>query len=159
MESDDLSIEDRKKLLINNINFMISGIPEELRLIFFDGISAYFKALIRFGRNSDITRSALIVIRDMFKIGRYEYKLLSYILKNIDGFDIDDTEEVVDKLDQLNDRTYLAYDSIISEIEIAFEMNSSNRTVRPREIDSLISNDTYTTMVLSLNKNNNQIKK
>jgi hypothetical protein len=79
-------------------------------------VSAYFKALIKFGNNSDITRSALLVIRDMFKIGRYEYRLLSYIKKNIDRFDLDDTEDVVSELDQLNDRTYSAYDRVITDI-------------------------------------------
>ncbi len=153
METSSLSDDDKKTLLINNINNMISGIPEELRMIFFDGMSAYFKALIRFGKNSDITRSALLVIRDMFKIGRYEYRLLSYIKKNIDRFDLDDTEDVVSELDQLNDRTYSAYDRVITDIEVAYDMNDPNRTVKPRNIDSLITNDVYTNMVLKLNNN------
>ncbi len=153
MATSSLSDDDKKTLLINNINNMISGIPEELRMIFFDGMSAYFKALIRFGKNSDITRSALLVIRDMFKIGRYEYRLLSYIKKNIDRFDLDDTEDVVSELDQLNDRTYSAYDRVITDIEVAYDMNDPNRTVKPRNIDSLITNDVYTNMVLKLNNN------
>ena len=153
MEIDSLSDDDRRKLLINDINNMISGIPEELRMIFFDGMGAYFKTLIRFGKDSDITRSALLVIRDMFRIGRYEHKLLRYILSNIDRFDLDDTEDVIDELDKLNDRTYLAYDSVITDIEVAFDMNDPNRFVKPRKIDSLISNDEYANMVLRLDNN------
>ncbi len=32
-------------------------------------------------------------------------------------------------------------------------MNDPNRTVKPRNIDSLITNDVYTNMVLKLNNN------
>ena len=152
------SVQERKNSLVNDIEFMINALPEQLSKIFFSSMSTYFRALTTFGRNSEITRSSLTVLRDMFKIGKQEKVLLKYILNNLDRFNLSATELVVDKLDELNEKTYKAYDKVFADIEDACDTKDPNRFGKHHTIDSLISNETYSNMVYALNAKDDNIR-
>ena len=153
-----LSEKERKNRLIDSIHFMIESIPEQFGSIVTSSLSTYFKSLVVFGMNSEITRSALIVLKDMFKISRQERALLKYILANLHRFNIEATERVIDELDELNDKTYMAYDRVFADIEDACDMNNPNRFGKHETIDSLISNEQYSNIVYALNGRYESVK-
>ena len=153
-----LSDKERRESIIEDIHFMLNGIPEQLRMVFFSSMGTYFKARVSFGKNSEMARSSLLVLKDMFKIAKQERILLNYILENVYKFDMCATELVLGKLDELNDKTYRAYDRIIADVEDAWEAKDEKRFVKPKAIDSLISNNDYQTMVYALNSNNTSLR-
>lgn len=145
------SIDARQQELIKDILFMKRATPDQIRKITMDGMKTYFKALAVFGPSSPITKEALVTIREMYEISKVEGKLLNFITSNLASIDISAAESVVLTLDKLNDDTYAAYDSVLGEIEIACDTKNPNRTIKPKSgINSLITNENYKTMVVSL---------
>ena len=145
------SMEKRKDELVQDIMFMRNATPEQIRKITFDGLSSYFNALRAFGFKSPVPKEALKVIRDMYKVSKIEGKLLDFILINLDHLNIDSAEETVDELDQLNTTTYLNYNEVLDEIDVAAQMHKEERALHPnRKIDSLLTNNKYKTKVFGL---------
>lgn len=142
-----------KQELIDQLNFMIGAIPEELQRIVSDALWLYFKSTMRFGCTSAQATACNHVIREMSRILKEEKYLLKLILKNIDNIDLDEACDMIDTLDELNDRTYKSYDKVLGDVETALELDNPSRTILKTEnIDSLITNDTYKNQVLSLIK-------
>ena len=153
-----LSEKQLRVELEEDIRFMLDGIPEQVRLMFFRSLGAYFKSLVTFGKKSETTRNSLLVFKDILKISKQEKELLNYILDNLDRFNARAVENVLDKLDKLNDKTFESYDRILSDIDEAWEMKDEKRFVKASAIDSLISNGTYNNMVYALSSNDTSIK-
>ena len=144
---------DQKKEIIEQINFMKEAAPEEFFNILKNSLVIYLKSVISFGIKSKEASEAIKVIIEMKKILQQEHQLLNLILSSIDEIDLDETSDIIDILDALNEKTYLSYDEVLSEIETSCEMNENGRILRPRNgIDSLISNDSYKNKVLELIK-------
>ena len=142
-----------KEDILEQIQFMKTNSFEELYRIVLSAISLYVRSVVLFGFNSRQAKENISIVNEMRKILKEEKVLLSLIEENIDNVDLDDACDVVDTLDALNDRTYLAYDSIFSEIETSCEIRNKDRVLRPRTpIDSLITNDEYKTKVQKLIK-------
>lgn len=153
------SKEQSKALLVKNIEEMKKGQFEEMFLVAFYGLSSYFKSLMAFGSKSDVTRDNLNVIKEMFEVVRTERFLLNFILKNVDNFNVDAAQNVVDTMDELNDRTVEFYYSVINEIEDAVDMKEERRGIRPRKNFSTITQtDTYTNQVVALAENKTSIR-
>ena len=153
------SKEQSKALLVKDIEEMKKGQFEEMFLVTFYGLSSYFKSLMTFGSKSDVTRDNLNVIKEMFEVVRTERLLLNFILKNIDSFNVDAAQDVVDTMDELNDRTVEFYYSVINEIEDAVDMKEERRGIRPRKNFSTITQtDTYTNQVVALAENKASIR-
>lgn len=153
------SKEQSKALLVNGIEEMKKGQFEEMFLMSFYGLSSYFKSLMAFGSKSDVTKDNLNVIREMFKVVKTERLLLNFILKNVNNFNIDAAQNVVDTMDELNDKTIEFYYSVIDEIEDAVDMNEERRGIRPRKnFSTLIQTDTYTSLVVALAENKDSVR-
>ena len=145
----DIEIE-----LIEKIKWMKKSSPEELFRITIYSIENYVKSLIVFGRNSNITKENINIIKEMAKILKIERKLLNYILKNINIIDLESALDIVYLLDDLNEKTYMNYDSILNNIDIACELKNDSRILKPNKgFDTLLSNPNYENMVLSLTEN------
>ncbi len=148
-----MDINEQKKEIIDQINFMKSTSFEEILLIFKSAASLYFRSVITFGFNCKESKECINVLKEMYKIILKERKLLNIIKINIDSIDLDDTSLVIDMLDSLNDNTYLAYDSVLTEIETSCDLQSDDRCLRPRMgIDSLLTNNEYEGKVIKLVK-------
>ena len=139
---------DDKKEITEQIKFMINAAPEELFRIISNSIELYIKSAIAFGIDSNITKENLNIIKDMTKIILKERKLLKKLESNISNENIDDIWEILDILEELNERTYNSYDDILKEIEIACDIKDKKRIIKQgKPIDSLITNEEYTKLI------------
>ncbi len=153
------TMNEKKALLVKDIEKMKSGQFEEMVLVTFYSLSSYFKSLFCFGASSNVTRDNLNVIKEMFDIVRTERMLLNVVLKNIDLFNIDAATDVVRTMDELNDRTVEYYYNVIEEIEDAVDMNEERRGIRPRKnFDTIIQSSDYSTLLVALFENRENIK-
>ncbi len=151
--------EIKKEDLIRNINEMKNGSFEQMCLTTIYSLSSYFKSLWAFGRKSQITKDNLNIIKEMFNILSTERTLLNYILKNINSFDINATQNVIEMLDRLNDQTVLYYYDTINGIEDAVDLNNERRGLRPRNYPpTLIQSDAYAGEVIALSENIESLK-
>ena len=142
---------EQKEEILKQIKFMKKTAPEEFISIFLDAIKLYFKSIITFGSNSIEAKECIKVIMDMKRILKEERYLLNIILRNIDSIDLDETCDILESLDYLNDKTYTSYDNLLSEIEIGCDIKTSRMPLKPITInDTLITNDEYKEKVLSL---------
>ena len=150
---------DSKALLVESIEDMKDGQFEEMFLVSFYSLSSYFKSLFTFGFNSDITKDNLNIIKEMFNILRTERILFNFIIKNIDKFNLDSAQDVVDSMDELNDKTVLYYYHVIDDILDAVLMKEERRGIRPKKnFPTLIQTDSYTNQVLALAENRDNLK-
>ena len=127
------NLEVEKAKLVSEITEMKKGEIEEMFLISFYSLSSYIKSLIAFGHRSNVTKDNLKVIKEMFNIIKTDRNMLNFILKNIDNFHIDSIMNVIDMLDDANDKTIMYYYDVINEIEDACEMNVERRGIRSRK--------------------------
>ena len=149
---------EKKQEITESINSMKKGSYEQMWLITMYGLESYFKSLLKFG-NTKITKDNLIVIKEMFSILSTERQMLNFILKNLDSFEINATLDVVQMLDQLNDKTVEYYYSVIEEIEDAVDMGDIKRGKRPiKNFPTLIQTNNYTNQVKALALNKEAIK-
>lgn len=142
---------EQKEELRKNIFEMKSGSIEQMLLIVKYSLTAYFKSAITFGSDNRVTRDNILIIKEMFEILRRERKLLNYILRNIDYFDVTSSEEVVGMLDEVNDKTIDYYYGLLNDIEDAAELGQEFRGYRPRKgASTLITDDKYLLEVVGL---------
>ena len=148
-----------KDTLIDDNKEMKKGSYEEMWLITVYGLASYFKSLFSFGFKSNVTRDNINVIKEMFGILSTERRLLNYILKNMDSFHVESTEDVISMLDSLNDKTVEYYYHVIEDIEDAVDCGQEFRGTRPRkEFDTLTQSDSYASEVVALALDKNAIK-
>ena len=103
------TVVEQRQELTDDIKSMKKGSYEQMWLITMYGLGSYFKSLFRFGGSSKVTRDNLNVIKEMFGILKTEREMLNFILRNLDKFDITSTQDVVQMLDELNDKTVEYY--------------------------------------------------
>ena len=148
-----------KEELISDIKGMKSGSIEQMALVTYYSLSSYFKALLAFGRKSNVTKDNLRVIKEMYHILRKENALLNFILRNVDRIDVDAASNVVEMLDSLNDKTVEYYYDVIEEVEDACECNEERRGSRPRKnFPTLTQTDSYEKEVIALGENLDSLK-
>ena len=144
------TLREQRKEITDDINSMKKGSYEQMWLITMYGLSSYFKSLFRFG-NKEVTRDNLNVIKEMFRILKTEREMLNFILRNLDRFEINSTQDVVQMLDDLNDKTVAYYYEVIEDIEDAVDMSEERRGIRPRKnFPTLIQSDSYANEVKAL---------
>ena len=154
-----MSEDKKKELLIENIKEMKKGSYEEMWLITVYSLSSYFKSLFSFGCRSKVTRDNINVIKEMFGVLSTERKLLNYILRNLNSFHIESTENVIAMLDELNDKTVEYYYSVIEDIEEACECSEEFRGIRPKKhFSTLTQSDSYASEVVALALDKSAIK-
>ncbi len=150
---------EKRNEVTSDINNMKKGSYEQMWLITMYGLSSYFKALFTFGSRSNVTRDNLNVIKEMFGILKTEREMLNFILRNLEKFDIDATQEVVQMLDDLNDKTVEYYYGVIDDIEEAVDMKEERRGTRPvKHFPTLIQGNSYANEVKALALNKKTIK-
>ena len=150
---------DQREEITDNIKSMKKGSYEQMCLITMYSLSSYFKSLFTFGSRSNVTRDNLNVIKEMFSILKTEREMLNFILRNLDKFEINATQDVVQMLDDLNDKTVEYYYSVIDEIEDAVDMKEERRGRRPiKNFPTLIQGNGYTNEVKALALNKKAIK-
>lgn len=141
----------QKEEILEQIKFMKKTSPEELYRIVLSSIELFIKSVFIFGINSNEAKESINVIKEMRRIIKEERILLNGIEKKIDSIDLDQTVDVIDELDSLNDKTFLLYDDILNEIDISCDTRQKGRTLKSRQgIDSLITNPTYKERVIKL---------
>ena len=152
------SLIEKKQEVTEDIKAMKKGSYEQMLLITMYGLGSYFKSLFKFG-NSDVTRDNLNVIKEMFNILKTERELLNFILKNMDRFEISSTQDVVQMLDELNDKTVEYYYEVIEEIEDAVDMGEESRGIRPvKHFPTLIQSNSSSNEVKALAINKQAIR-
>lgn len=152
-------IDELKKGLIKDINFMKRGSIGEMLLIIRFSLISYLKCLLVFGHKSVITKDNLNVIKEMFDILKLEKKILKYILKNIKQFNLNATIEVIMMLDEVNESTVRYYYDVIDDIETAADMHNVFRALRANNNSpTLIQTYSYVTEVISLAENIESLK-
>lgn len=154
-----MDVLKQKKELIYDIENMKNNSYEQMCLITFYSLSSFFKSLFIFGQKSEITKDNLNIIKEMFQILKKERKLLNYILKNLDKFDLDSTIDVIDTLDALNEKTIMYYYKVIGDIKIACNTKVEARGIRmEQDFKTLIQSDSYSNQVIALSINKENIK-
>lgn len=142
---------EQKQEVTDDIKSMKKGSYEQMWLITMYGLGSYFKSLLRFGSNSKVTRDNLNVIKEMFSILKTEREMLNFILRNLDKFEINSAQDVVQMLDDLNDKTVEYYYEVIEEIEDAVDIGEEFRGTRPRKnFPTLIQSEQYANEVKGL---------
>ena len=153
------SQEQRKEELVKDIMFAKGIIPNRVMHVTKEGISCYSLSAKTFGRTSRISKESLLSIREMQKIGKVELRLLNFILSNIDQVNIDSAEEVSLRLDKLSERTYNDYLGVLTQIRIACDTKDEGRKTMPLDgIDSVLTNENYSRMVIGLMERLKDIK-
>lgn len=153
-------IDEDRDILTRDIEGMRDSQFEQMFLITFYGLSSYFKSLFTFGSKSSIARDSIRVIKEMFDIVKTERRMLDFILKNMDSFDIESTSLVVAEMDQLNDKTVEYYYKVLDDIDEACECEVERFGIRPRKtFDTLTQTDSYTNQVIALAENKDSIKR
>ena len=143
-----------KEELINKINDMRHGEAEQMILTVFYSLKNYFRSLYSFGLNSKVTKDNLKVIQEMFFIIKVERKLLNYIVKNIDTFAIGSTFNIVEMLDELNDKTILYYYKVMDDITFACDIKDEGKGSRiPCDFTSLSFSHNYVQEIVALSEN------
>lgn len=154
-----LTSKNEKEQLLNEIKDMKGGSYEQMALITYYSLSSYFKSLLTFGGHSTVTKDNLNVIKEMFNILKKERQLLNFILEHIEEFEVDAVCNVVNILDDLNDKTVEYYYNVIEDIEVACDMNDEKRGRRPRKgFPTLIQSDSYSNEVIALAETKDNIK-
>ena len=150
---------NKKERLEKDLRDMRSGSYEEMWLITVYGLSSYFKSLFSFGFKSNVTKDNINVIKEMFNILFTERKMLNFMLKNLDKFHLNSTEDVIQMLDELNEKTVEYYYHIIEDIETACECGQEFRGARPRkDFPTLTQSDSYASEVVALSLNKKAIR-
>lgn len=148
-----------KDKVIENITSMKKGSYEQMWLTTMYSLESYFKSLFKFGCSSSVTKDNLNVIKEMFKILKTERGMLNFLLRNIDRFDVEAVNDVVQMLDNLNDKTVAYYYDVIEEIEDAVDMGDELRGIRPgKNFPTLIQSDCYANEVKALALSKDAIK-
>ena len=115
MKSKDQRIADLKA----DIKYLLSNNPVTVLQISKKGLKDMHLAKKTFGKGSNVEAEALSVVKEIQAINYIEERLLKYIAKNVESFDIDSAEKVVLILDKLSRTTFADYEDIIAEIEEA----------------------------------------
>ncbi len=153
------SYEQRKEELVKDIIYAKGIIPTRVMHVTKEGISCYSLSAKTFGRTSRISKESLLSIREMQKIGKVELRLFNFILSNIDQVNIDSAEEVSLRLDKLSERTYNDYLDVLTQIRIACDTKDEGRKTMPLDgIDSVLTNENYSRMVIGLMEKLKDIK-
>ena len=150
---------EQREEVTEDIKSMKKGSYEQMWLITMYSLSSYFKSLFAFGSRSNVTKDNLNVIKEMFSILKTEREMLNFILRNLDKFEINATQDVLQMLDELNDKTVEYYYSVIDDIEDAVDMKEERRGVRPiKNFPTLTQGNGYTNEVRALALNKRAIK-
>ena len=150
---------DKQERLISEAKNMKRGEIEEMWLVSVYSMSSYLKALFSFGAKSKVTKDNLNVIKEMFSILKTERSLLNFIIRNLDKFDLNATENIINMLDDLNDKTVEYYYSVIDDLEDAADIKEELRGTRPKkDFPTLIQSNTYSNEVIALALNKKAIR-
>lgn len=151
--------KQNKEDLLSDIKKMKTGSFEQMFLVTTYSLSNYLKCLMTFGRNSQVTRDNLNIIKEMFSILKTERTLLNYILRNLDKMDVYSALLVVGLLDETNDETVNFYYKVMDDIEEACELEDEIRGKRIKQRKpTLIQDQSYAAEVIALCENTESLK-
>lgn len=151
--------KQNKEDLLSDIKKMKTGSFEQMFLVTTYSLSNYLKCLMTFGRNSQVTRDNLNIIKEMFSILKTERTLLNYILRNLDKMDVYSALLVVGLLDETNDETVNFYYKVMDDIEEACELEDEIRGKRIKQRrPTLIQDQSYAAEVIALCENTESLK-
>lgn len=112
---------------------------------------AYLKAYMMFGRGHKVTEEAKRIWLEFKDIVLSEDKILRFLKNNTETIDYDAAEDLLDKLDNLNEDTVIYYYDLIDSLEDACETQQEWRITRPRRsFKTLIETDEFYKKALSL---------
>lgn len=132
----------QKEELLMQIKFMKDSSLDEFIIILKDSLYNYLKSLIVFGIDNNYSNQCLNIIKQMFLILLRERKILTSIEQSIDSVDLDETCDIIDMLDSLNDKTYTNFDYILGEIEYCCD-SKEERKLPMISKDNLCDNPNY----------------
>lgn len=151
--------KQNKEDLLSDIKQMKSGSFEQMFLVTTYSLSNYMKCLLTFGRNSQVTKDNLHIIKEMFSILKTERAFLNYILKNLDKIDAYSALLVVGLLDEANDETVAFYYKVMDDIEEACEMQEEMRGKRIKQRrPTILQEQSYAAEVIALCENIDSLK-
>lgn len=149
-----------KEEILAQIKFMKDASFSELVSVFNDCISLYVKCLLTFKNSNKLSKKCLEIIKEIYLILRKERKLLNLIENSIDEINLDDTCDIIDMLDSLNDKTYNHFDVVLSDIEYSCEIKSDLYFYdMDDKQDNLLTNDKYQKDVEKLTNKKLELKK
>lgn len=112
---------------------------------------AYLKAYMMFGRGHKVTEESKRIWLEFKDIVLSEDKILRFLKNNTETIDYDAAEDLLDKLDNLNEDTVIYYYDLIDSLEDACETQQEWRITRPRRsFKTLIETDEFYKKALSL---------
>lgn len=124
---------------------------EQLYLLLKYSLITSIKTFSTFGMKNEVTKNSLSVLEEFFKIYSEERKILKFLNTNKNRIDINATYEILDKLDELNEKTFKYYYDVLDAIEDACDMQDINRTKRPiKNFNTLIESTEIHAEVVSL---------
>lgn len=112
---------------------------EQIYLFIKYSLAASLKSFITFGCKSEATKDSCRTLKEFIKIYIQERKILNFIKTNKNSVDLDMAFKMLDKLDELNEKTVRYYYDVLENIEDACELENSDRAKRPlKDFDTLI---------------------
>ena len=147
--------DEIKKNLMKNRDLNL----EEQALMTMYAIKSYLGSLFKFGIKSEATKDALRVRKEFRRILKEEDKIFLFLLTNIYNINIDSLANMVDMLDDLNERTVEYYYRVLDDIDEAVELGDENRAKRiPKNFDTLIESKSYRQELMGLVENHRTIR-
>lgn len=139
-----LSIKDDiKEIKKQNIEQLLSTLRYSL--------VAYLKAYFTYGANHKVTNEARNIWYEFKDIIKNENDILNYIKKNVSNMDFEAVDDLLAKLDELNEDTVMYYFDLIDSVEDACDTKQEWRITRPRRnFKTLIETDEYYLKTISL---------
>lgn len=151
--------ETEKISLLEEIDSIRSENIEQLFLMTKSSLYSYIKAILTYGIKNKITKDNLNVLKEFFKVVNEETRILNYIVSNIDDIDSDATIKFIQKLDDLNEKTFKYYYTVIEDIETSCETKVPHYAARiTKNFKSLTDTISYRREVVALTETDKKIR-
>lgn len=114
-------------------------------------LESYIKSIIIFGISNEVTKEAVRIYKELRKIQNKEYEIHGFLKKNALKMDEFATSEVLNILDDLNDKTiqyyYEALDDILTACDLKNEIYIKHKK---KDFETLIETNKYQIIAASL---------
>lgn len=133
--------KEEMALVRKEVNDNIRANYGELAKFLSDGIFQLLNCVISFGINSPVTKDCYQALKEYFQIIGAENDVLRYIKRELKNADVQEVYLLLDEITDLNEDTFIHYDSVMEEFNLAWELNNPDRARRPKKNFNTIIED------------------
>lgn len=131
---------------------------EEFIFMFQTFYEAYRLSIRSFGFNNVLTKNICEKFKSFYSILLQEKKYINHLLCNIDSYNLNAVDKLLDTLDYVNETTYDYYDDYFNRAYFASCMNEQGLLFDTKHDKTLIETDDYSYMIAGLSLNDSSIR-